>query len=114
MTIKWGTRAADVIEGGAGHDWLVGRGGNDYLLGGSGDDTLEGGTGADVLEGGRGNDVLYAIQSGNLDSSWGPFIGDFYTVRPGDECDVSRNILRGGSGQRHAPRGPWQRLPRRR
>lgn len=57
----------DVIEGGAGFDFLTGsgadevfdgKGGTDLIFAGGGDDTVFGGTGSDVLVGGAGGDVL--------------------------------------------------------
>ncbi|WP_187363406.1 putative Ig domain-containing protein [Massilia frigida] len=52
-----GTDAADVKEGGWGHDSLKGLGGNDTLLGAFGNDRLDGGVGNDLLKGGGGADT---------------------------------------------------------
>ncbi|MFB9244128.1 putative Ig domain-containing protein [Massilia antarctica] len=52
-----GTDAADVKEGGWGHDSLKGLGGNDTLLGSFGNDRLDGGAGNDLLKGGGGADT---------------------------------------------------------
>ncbi|MDT3735118.1 MAG: putative Ig domain-containing protein [Denitratisoma sp.] len=64
----------DVLEGGAGDDYLRGDGGADLLFGGEGDDVLAGDAdhsrldvryhGDDELDGGAGNDSLYG-QGGN-------------------------------------------------
>jgi Ca2+-binding RTX toxin-like protein len=51
-----GNDAANVLDGGAGHDLLFGRGGDDTLLGGAGDDFLRGSEGADIMDGGSGWD----------------------------------------------------------
>jgi trimeric autotransporter adhesin len=78
----------DVIDGGAGNDWLWGTGGNDEVFGGAdddglwgdgmltgvaaewhGNDTLDGGSGADRLVGNGRDDVLFG-DIGN-DSLWG-------------------------------------------
>ncbi len=48
----------NVIEGGAGNDYIDGAGSNDLLYGGADNDTLLGGTGDDVLAGGSGRDHL--------------------------------------------------------
>jgi len=48
--------AGIVLDGGAGHDFLMGGAGLDVLTGGAGDDTLIGGRGFDVLTGGAGAD----------------------------------------------------------
>lgn len=53
-----GTRLADVLTGGAGHDQLNGAGGNDRLVGGTGWDRLIGGGGRDVLLGNAGADTF--------------------------------------------------------
>ena len=52
----FGNNDANVISGGAGHDYLRGRGGNDSLYGNDGDDYLGGGFGDDLLDGGAGWD----------------------------------------------------------
>ncbi len=69
-----GTDAANVIEGGNGHDRILARGGADTILGGAGNDWINadndnalaqgddlafGGTGADTILGGFGDDTLY-------------------------------------------------------
>ena len=58
---------SDMLDGGAGNDWLHGDHGEDRLDGGDGNDTLEGFTHSDVLIGGPGDDTLWgdasAIQS---------------------------------------------------
>jgi Ca2+-binding RTX toxin-like protein len=48
----------DLLDGGAGDDYLVGDAGNDTLLGGDGDDVLLGQGGSDSLDGGSGLNIL--------------------------------------------------------
>jgi len=47
----------DIIETGAGHDWVRGN---------AGDDIISGGADSDILLGGAGNDRLYADQQTNI------------------------------------------------
>lgn len=47
----------DVIEGGAGNDWIFAGAGEDYVDGGADDDVIFGGASNDFLVGGDGNDV---------------------------------------------------------
>ena len=49
----------DVIDGGAGQDFLLGGDGNDYISGGADTDKLVGGAGSDTIEGGAGTDHLW-------------------------------------------------------
>jgi Ca2+-binding RTX toxin-like protein len=71
-----GAPEGDLLDGGAGNDWLQGAGeidqlfggedndllsgfnGNDILLGDAGSDVLAGGSHADILSGGDGDDIL--------------------------------------------------------
>jgi Ca2+-binding RTX toxin-like protein len=53
-----GDSAANIVNGGGGHDYLSGLGGNDTLSGGGGNDTLVSGDGTDTLNGGDGDDTL--------------------------------------------------------
>ena len=53
----WGSRHADHLIGGDGHQ-LFGWFGNDTLEGGAGNEYLRGGAGADVLDGGEGHDAV--------------------------------------------------------
>jgi Ca2+-binding RTX toxin-like protein len=53
-----GTRAANVLEGGAGDDVITADAGDDVVDGGAGDDAALGADGADVLTGGTGADSL--------------------------------------------------------
>ena len=55
--------AADVLNGGAGDDWLYGYNGDDTLNGDADNDILVGGSGSDALNGGTGIDVLYAYDA---------------------------------------------------
>eukprot|EP00913_Durusdinium_trenchii_P023300 g21878.t1 len=48
-----------VVDGGAHNDQILGGGGNDNLSGGDGNDTIYGMAGDDVISGGNGNDVLF-------------------------------------------------------
>lgn len=67
---------AQIIEGGAGGDFLRGdtgndvingNGGRDWLNGGAGDDVLAGGTGRDVLDGGLGDDTFIFNEGDGFD-----------------------------------------------
>ncbi|MGF0538175.1 DUF5801 repeats-in-toxin domain-containing protein, partial [Agrobacterium sp. ES01] len=67
----YGSKAADILVGGAeanvlkgneGDDVLIGNGGNDTLEGGVGEDTLYAGSGADDLYGGDDDDTLYLAE----------------------------------------------------
>lgn len=49
----------DVLDGGAGDDYLVGDAGDDTLLGGDGDDLMLGYGGNDILDGGSGLNFLF-------------------------------------------------------
>ena len=68
----------DILDAGAGNDFVIGGSGNDHLLGGEGDDRLRGRGGSDLLEGGEGNDTL---DGGNgtdtLDGGAGTDTADF-------------------------------------
>lgn len=48
----WGSKANNVLVGGAGNDWLFGGRGRDLLIGGAGSDHLFAGRGQDILIGG--------------------------------------------------------------
>ena len=72
----------NTIFGGSGNDILIGGDGKDTLYGGDGDDILVGGLGADVLSGGAGNDLLFggAFKDNGL-YPWGqPIFDDLRTV----------------------------------
>lgn len=69
-----GGDGSDVLVGGAGEDSLSGEEGNDRLIGGADSDKLEGGKGSDVLDGGEGADVLV----GGAD-------GDSFVFGPGND-----------------------------
>ncbi|CAE6909980.1 conserved protein of unknown function [Pseudomonas marincola] len=66
LNVAGDTRGAgDLLDGGAGNDWLFGQGGDDVLIGGVGNDHLYGGTGADTFvwnaadRGGNYHDVVH-------------------------------------------------------
>jgi Ca2+-binding RTX toxin-like protein len=82
----------DIIDGGAGHDWIFGYGGNDRLIGGSGYDTLMGLNGDDVLIGGRGNDTLNG--GAGTDRAFGGRGRDTFV----EDADNSNDFWRGGQG----------------
>ena len=96
----------DVLDSGAGNDYIYGRDGNDTLSGGEGDDTLVGEAGDDVLDGGVGNDYLYGkagndlLQGGEGDDVL--YGGDNYDSRNdgNDTLDggVGNDWLSGGNG----------------
>ncbi|WP_165481668.1 Ig-like domain-containing protein [Legionella taurinensis] len=64
MAIKIGSKAVNVLNGGAGNDFLLCFFGTNTLNGGAGNDSLFGGSGKDTLRGGAGSDRIYA-GSGN-------------------------------------------------
>ena len=60
-----GVGGDDVLEGGAGNDWLFGQGGDDVLIGGAGNDVLFGGSGNDIFvwnAGDRGGNYLDIVK----------------------------------------------------
>ncbi|MGI2034674.1 DUF5801 repeats-in-toxin domain-containing protein [Rhizobium panacihumi] len=59
ITEAYGSKAADILIGGAGDNILHGGAGADYLFGGDGNDTLYGDDDNDVIFGNVGNDTLY-------------------------------------------------------
>jgi VCBS repeat-containing protein len=66
------TTQQDVVDAGAGDDWVIASAGNDRVQGGSGDDELEGLGGRDMLQGGAGNDWIHGdgpVSTGHLDST---------------------------------------------
>ncbi|WP_460881274.1 VWA domain-containing protein, partial [Pseudaeromonas pectinilytica] len=58
----------DILDGGAGNDYLFGQEGDDQLDGGVGNDQLYGGSGSDEMTGGNGNDVFVWLK-GDADKS---------------------------------------------
>lgn len=48
----------DLVDGGAGNDWIEGGDDRDTLLGGEGNDTIDGGDDRDLIDGGAGADSL--------------------------------------------------------
>ena len=50
----------DIVDAGAGDDWVIASWGADYVNGGAGDDWIDGLAGDDVLEGGDGKDTINA------------------------------------------------------
>jgi Ca2+-binding RTX toxin-like protein len=95
MALIQGTRAGDVLTGGADHDTiysaqsndtLFGEGGNDVLYGGNQNDSLHGGLGDDTLFGGNGRDYLIGVDelralSTESNIMRGGAGGDVYVVR---------------------------------
>lgn len=87
----------DLIDGGAGDDYLGGGGGGDILIGGSGNDTLVGSSGRDILYGGTGDDILRP--GSDADILWGGAGADTfvytYTVNQIETPDASggRDII---------------------
>ena len=66
---------SEVMNGHAGHDYLMAMGGHDLLYGQGGDDTLCGGDGSDRLYGGAGKDILIGgfgsdLLSGGSGADW--------------------------------------------
>lgn len=61
----------DVVDGGAGDDWVIASWNDDRVQGGTDNDRLDGLAGADILEGGDGNDHIYGdgkIEQGYLNT----------------------------------------------
>ena len=58
MVLPESDQSRQIMEGGAGNDFLNAQGNDDKLLGLAGDDTLTGGTGDDTLIGGTGADTF--------------------------------------------------------
>lgn len=56
--VFYGSDLANVLNGGAGNDWLEGNGGGDVLIGHTGSDLLIGGAGNDILDGGMSGDAF--------------------------------------------------------
>ncbi|HCP53565.1 MAG TPA: hypothetical protein DIU04_02210, partial [Pseudomonas sp.] len=74
LNVAGDTRGAgDLLDGGAGNDWLFGQGGDDVLIGGIGNDHLYGGTGADTFvwnaadRGGNYHDVVHDFSAADGD-----------------------------------------------
>jgi Ca2+-binding RTX toxin-like protein len=114
-----GTKAPDVIVGGAGDNVIHGEGGNDTICGGEGNDTIFGGRGNDNLLGEGGNDSLYGErgsdhldggagedrlfgETGNDVLEGGPGNHDQLEAGPGDDSlsggEGDFDVLTGGPG----------------
>ncbi|WP_417249817.1 Hint domain-containing protein [Celeribacter sp.] len=87
----------DILYGGDGNDTILGGGGDDQIDGGAGDDTIYGGAGADSIQGGAGDDTIYVGGGDRADGGNGndTFIfdpseinGDMITIN-GSETDDS-------------------------
>ncbi|MFY8114137.1 MAG: VCBS domain-containing protein [Rhabdaerophilum sp.] len=86
----WGDDRGNLLEGGAGNDYIVGFGGEDVIIGGDGHDMLFGSEGTDRIYGGAGNDILSGFEGDDiLDGGEG---SDRLLVQSG------HNMLAGGSG----------------
>lgn len=81
----------DLVDGGAGNDWIAGGDDRDTLLGGEGNDTIDGGDDRDLIEGGAGADSL--IGDEGMDTISGGDGDD--TIIGGDGADS----LTGGDGR---------------
>ena len=77
----------DRLYGGEGNDKLNGDSGNDELAGENGDDQLNGGEGDDTLYGGAGHDTLDG-GTGNDSLNGGSYESDTYLFRAGHGKDV--------------------------
>jgi Ca2+-binding RTX toxin-like protein len=80
-----GNTGANVITGGASHDYLAGNGGNDDLRGGAGNDSMHGGDDNDRASGGDGNDWITG--GTGIDNLKGDAGND--TVEGGDGIDFA-------------------------
>ena len=107
------TGAADILDGGAGNDYLRGDGGDDVLLGGIGvdtlygdDETLDGVTpGDDLLDGGAGNDQLFGgggsdrlLGGADNDTLFGDFLNDPIGANDWLDGGSGNDTLAGGQG----------------
>jgi|GEM_PF-7050113 len=63
-----GGAGGDFLRGGSGDDVIDGKAGRDWLTGGAGDDVLAGGTGRDILDGGLGDDTFIFNEGDGFDS----------------------------------------------
>src|SRR5262249_44364158 len=89
----------DVIQGGAGDDWIYGQDGNDDLSGGANDDWIFGGTGADVIKGEGGNDHLFG--NSDPDQLFGGPGDDYLEGGPGNDTakgSTGMDTMVGGHG----------------
>ena len=103
-----GNDVANVVDSGAGDDWLYAGGGDDVLIGGEGTDRLFGGDGNDTVVFESADNLTVDLNSewqvGNLNTSEGmDKIMDVenVTTGAGDDTligDASANVLTGGDG----------------
>lgn len=100
-----GDDLGNLLDVGAGNDWIVGGGGNDTLLGEDGADTLRGGEGDDILSG-NGWVPVFADYA----AAAGPIVADLSTgIATGEGRDTLSGI-RGviGSAAGDSITGSWQ------
>lgn len=112
-----GSKAGNLLEGGAGADSLIGGKGQDILIGGLGSDTLQAGSGGDILIGGTTSydnnaaalaallaewsrtDITYLARIAQLvGSSTGGLNGSYLLNSTIVQSDGSTNYLYGSSG----------------
>lgn len=75
----------DILYGGEGSDTILGGGGDDQIDGGTGDDTIYGGAGRDNIQGGAGDDTIYG--GADADYIQGGAGNDTIYVGDGDRAD---------------------------
>ena len=79
----------DVVDGGAGNDYIITGGGADRVQGGADDDTVFGMGGDDILEGGTGKDFINGdglIRTGHMNSLAAQYHGaDYINGGAGDD-----------------------------
>ncbi|TAN71110.1 MAG: hypothetical protein EPN17_02870 [Methylobacter sp.] len=94
-----GGNGSDLIDGGAGNDFMHGDWGDDTILGGDGLDSLYGGWGSDQLDGGNGDDAFYGYY-GNETLKGGDGQDILYGEYDNDRLDGGNgvDILYGGDG----------------
>lgn len=66
------TNQSDVVDAGAGDDWVIASWGDDHVKGGTGADRIDGLGGSDILEGGDDNDFINGdgdVRTGFLNST---------------------------------------------
>ena len=101
-------RGHDTIDGGSGRDYIRSGNGNDIIDGGSGNDDIRGQAGNDVIEGGSGNDKLIG-EAGNdwirggagndrIQGDWGNDVLDGHAGNNKIYGGSGNDIILGGTG----------------
>ena len=98
----WRQWSANILKGGAGHDYLAGGSGHDRIYMDAGNDTIDGGNGSDWVDYGK----AATINRGRIPEYWLWFdtLSNIENIQGGSGRDVlsgngSANILKGGAGR---------------